>query len=241
MQQPGCAAIERGRPQFTSRFEADSPAIIGEEGIASTLSPDEEFWIESVEDRAGTGHGSHHGCPSTRWSCRSAPAKNVLLPGGRGEAHRQSSTLTINGLDCSDGRARSTTVNPTSRATSVPVSSQGASAHAERCRVLALLDTTRDGSLSASSISRRATAAESSRRPASFSRQRRSNRRTAAGVDAGSAVRIWFALDDLQHHCRSRSPVNAGRAVSISNRTHPNAHMSPRRSTGFCRACSGDM
>ena len=49
MQQVGCPAVQRGRPQFTSRFEADSPAIIREEDIASTRSPDDGFWIESVE------------------------------------------------------------------------------------------------------------------------------------------------------------------------------------------------
>ena len=149
--------------------------------------------------------------------------------------------MTINGLDCSDGRARSATVIVTSRATSAPISSQGASAQAERCRVRELLDTTRDGSLSASSISRRATAAESSRRPASFSRQRRSNRRVAGGVDAGRAFQSGSPSMTSNNTADRVSPVNAGRAVSISNRTHPKAHMSTRRSTGFCLACSGDI
>ena len=62
-----------------------------------------------------------------------------------------------------------------------------------------------------------------------------------AGVCAGRA---------LQSGSRSRiaaivseivSPRNAGRPVSISYNTQPNAQMSVRLSTGFPRACSGLM
>jgi hypothetical protein len=37
------------------------------------------------------------------------------------------------------------------------------------------------------------------------------------------------------------SPAKARRPVNISNRTHPNAQMSARRSTAFALACSGAM
>ena len=37
------------------------------------------------------------------------------------------------------------------------------------------------------------------------------------------------------------SPANAGRPISISNATQPNAQTSARLSTGFPRACSGLM
>ena len=141
MQPSGCAAVERSRPQFTARFEADSPAIISEEGIASTLSADDRFRIESVEIAPEQARPQPY-----------MPEYTRVLPVGVSEKctpdwwmRRFPSTvidMTINGLDCSDGRARSPTVIVASNATSAPTSSQGASAQAERCRIRELLETT---------------------------------------------------------------------------------------------------
>lgn len=49
MQPLGCAAIERGQPQFTARLEADPPAVLGEEHVTTTCCPYDRLRIESVE------------------------------------------------------------------------------------------------------------------------------------------------------------------------------------------------
>ena len=66
--------------------------------------------------------------------------------------------------------------------------------------------------------------------------------RPRAGVAAGSAAqsgsRSRIAASDVGD---SSSPANAGRPVSISYSTQPNAQMSVRLSTAWPRACSGLM
>ena len=95
--------------------------------------------------------------------------------------------------------------------------------------------------LSRSSIWTRASPIACSRRFGSFSRHRRSSRRSPKGAGAGNASQ-WgsFIMTDASVMELS-SPAKARRPVSISYSTHPNAQMSVRLSTACPRACSGLM
>ena len=99
-------------------------------------------------------------------------------------------------------------------------------------RAVSCAATTSSGTApSASSISRRAPAIESSRRARSFSRQRRRFRRTrAAPCSAGSASNGGASLITDASTSVTSSPSNARRPVSISKRTTPKAQTSARRS-----------
>ena len=101
-----------------------------------------------------------------------------------------------------------------------PVRHAAAMIHPTRSRVLmrAMPDDTvwsasraSDGVVSASSISSRASAMSGSRRFGSFSRQRRSNRRTLDGVCSGSAFQCGSRSRIAAMVSDSVSPVNAAR------------------------------
>jgi hypothetical protein len=94
---------------------------------------------------------------------------------------------------------------------------------------------------SSSSICTRASPMACSRVLASFFRQRVSNRRSPAGVVAGTALQSGSLLMTDTIVSVTSSPRNARVPDSISNSTAPNAQMSPRRSTVLPRACSGAM
>ena len=97
------------------------------------------------------------------------------------------------------------------------------------------------GSLAASSISMRASAMWWKRRPGSFSRQRRTARRTPAGTVGGKR----FQSGARSRMAASVSAVvaapNAARPVNISYNTQPKAQTSLRLSRLWPRACSGLM
>ena len=80
-----------------------------------------------------------------------------------------------------------------------------------------------------------------SRRFGSFSRQRRSNRRTLDGVCSGNAFQFGSRSMIAAMVSDSVSPLNAAWPISISYKTHPKAQMSVRLSTARPRACSGLM
>ena len=62
-----------------------------------------------------------------------------------------------------------------------------------------------------------------------------------AGVCAGRALQSGSRSRIAAIVSETVSPRNAGRPVSISYSTQPNAQMSVRLSTAFPRACSGLM
>ena len=98
----------------------------------------------------------------------------------------------------------------------------------------------RAGDASASSISSRASAASASRRRRSFSRQRRSSRRIAAGVFGGSALQSGSRSDHARQRRRSprRRRTRGGRSASRRARTRtPRCRRACR--PAFPRACSG--
>jgi hypothetical protein len=97
------------------------------------------------------------------------------------------------------------------------------------------------GAVNASSMSKRTAVAESSRRFESLVKQRRSILEIDRGVGAVSAFQSGSLFNTLASTSETSSPSNARVPVSISNSTHPNAHMSLRRSAGLPRACSGLM
>ena len=154
-----------------------------------------------------------------------------------------SKEVATNGPGESVERARPTGIMVTivtSATTPAPVAAHSSGRHLEPGRTPSLSAPGR-GSFAASSISMRATAAESSRRFGSFSRQRCSNRRTAAGVLTGSSCQSGSCSMILTSTSESVSPANARCPVSISNSTQPNAQTSVRLSTASPRACSGLM
>ena len=91
----------------------------------------------------------------------------------------------------------------------------------------------------ASSMSKRAAAAESRRRVRSFCRQRRSSLRMGAGVLAGKRFQSGSRSMTRAIVSETPSPANADCPVSISNSTQPKAQMSERLSTALPPACSG--
>jgi hypothetical protein len=105
----------------------------------------------------------------------------------------------------------------------------------------AVASSTVDGAFNASSISSRASAAESRRRLRSFSRQRRSRRRIDGGVSAGSSAQSGSRINRNASVSDTSSPSNARLPVNISYKTTPKAHTSLRLSTGWPFACSGLM
>src|SRR5258706_14087988 len=98
-----------------------------------------------------------------------------------------------------------------------------------------------DGAVNASSISSRASAAESSRRLRSFSRQRQSSRRIAVGVAAGSVRQFGSVFSTDANVSKIVSPVNSRWPVNISKTITPNAQTSARLSAACPLACSGAM
>ena len=80
-----------------------------------------------------------------------------------------------------------------------------------------------------------------SRALTSFFRQRVSNRRSPAGVAAGTAPQSGSLLMTDTIVSVTSSPRNARVPVSISNSTAPKAQTSVRRSTVRPFACSGLM
>ena len=86
---------------------------------------------------------------------------------------------------------------------------------------------------SISSSSSRASPMSRSRLRGSFSRQRRSSRRTDAASRRAAPPGRARSSAPTRACPRSSSPSNARRPVSISKRTTPNAQMSARRSTGL--------
>ena len=88
---------------------------------------------------------------------------------------------------------------------------------------------------------KRATAMSPIRARRSFSRHRWTSVTTGDGTSAGKAVHsgVDFTTDAIVS--AMPSPGNARARVSISYSTAPKAHTSVRLSTGWPRACSGDM
>ena len=95
--------------------------------------------------------------------------------------------------------------------------------------------------VSASSISIRATVAESRRCDRSRTRQRRRSLRIGSGVSTGSRVQLGVSVRTEATVSPVVVPLNARRPLNISKSTHPKLHMSLRRSTLNPFACSGDM
>jgi hypothetical protein len=65
--------------------------------------------------------------------------------------------------------------------------------------------------------------------------------RNRAGVPAGKARQLTCWVRTAASVSLTDSPTNVRCPVSISYTTTPQAQMSARLSTGFPRACSGDM
>ena len=84
--------------------------------------------------------------------------------------------------------------------------------------------------VTASSISSRASPMSRSRRPLSFSRQRRTSRRIVSGAVAGNAAHSGWCSSTAASVSLTVLPSKALRPVSISKSTHPNAQMSVRLS-----------
>ena len=97
------------------------------------------------------------------------------------------------------------------------------------------------GSSWASAISSRAVPISGSRCFWSRSRHRLRSRRTECGVSDGNSAQSTSCRSTAASVSDTVWPVNVGCPASISNSTHPKAQMSARLSTGFPRACSGDM
>ena len=75
----------------------------------------------------------------------------------------------------------------------------------------------------------------------SFWRQRRSTIASTGAAPDGNAPRSGALFITSANVSDTSSPLKARRPVSISYSTAPNAQMSARLSTGFPRACSGDI
>ena len=219
-------------------LEAEPPAVRREEHVASAFGAHDRLGIDSVEIApienrpASVVAWKHHGSAARRhgeMDSGLAPSAAHGIDEHRGGHQRAGRSV---------GRARPATIIVTSTATPAPVAAHAIGRHSEPRRAPAA-STTGVGSLAASSISMRATAAESSRRLGSFSKQRCSNRRIAGGVLTGSVCQSGSCSMILTSTSESVSPANARCPVSISNSTQPNAQMSARRSAGFPLACSG--
>ncbi len=88
---------------------------------------------------------------------------------------------------------------------------------------------------------RRAPPMSGSRVRGSLRRQRARSQRMTRGVSVGSASRSGSSFTTAAMMSVTVSPAKSARPVSISHRSTPKAHTSPRLSTALPRACSGDM
>ena len=121
---------------------------------------------------------------------------------------------------------------------------RSAAAHPRRSRELVRDDVAvraAGGSLAASSIASRASRMSASLCFRSFSRHRRSRRRTLGGVSTGRRDQFGWSLMTAAITSVVSVPPKARSPVSISNSTQPHAQISAPRSTTRPRACSGLM
>ena len=136
-------------------------------------------------------------------------------------------------------RARPHTARPVmmTATADIPSASGSACRHPARgCEVA-----TGAGAVFASSIARRASVMSDNRRFRSFSRLRRSKRRSGSEVFAGSSAQFGSVFSTDARTCDTVSPVNSRCPVSISNKMMPKDQISLRLSAVCPAACSGDI